>query len=176
MKSYELKKHEKAQWVILKDDGRFPNNEKLPLLLYIDAVGLSEGASSFESLFHKNNWLNAWRDGVYGVHHYHSTAHEVLGVYNGYAEVQFGGEEGIRCVLKAGDVVVIPAGVAHKRLKSSSGFSVVGAYPKGQMWDMQYGNDGERPGTDKNIARVLNPETDPLYGTVGPLLDLWKGY
>ena len=42
------------------------------------------------------------------------------------------------------------------------------------MWDMQYGNDGERPGTDHNIVRVLNPETDPVYGNGGPLLDLWK--
>ncbi|UCB45527.1 MAG: hypothetical protein JSV25_15170 [Spirochaetota bacterium] len=175
MKSYKLNEHEKALWVILKDDGRFPNNGKLPLLLYVGVLKLSEGASSVESLFYKNRWLYSWRDGVYGFHHYHSTAHEVLGVYGGSAEVQFGGEDGIKSIVNTGDVVVIPAGVSHKKVKSSAGFSVIGAYPKGQMVDMQYGNDGERPRTDQNIARLSYPETDPVYGTAGPLLDLWKG-
>jgi uncharacterized protein YjlB len=175
MEANELRKHGKMERVFLKDTGRFPNNEKLPLLLYKDVLELSEGASSVEGLFHKNSWLNSWRDGVYGVHHYHSTAHEVLGVYNGSAEVQFGGDEGIRRTLEKGDVVVIPAGVAHKKLKSSAGFGVVGAYPDGQMWDMNYGNDGERPGTDRNISRVANPENDPVYGKGGPLIELWKG-
>jgi uncharacterized protein YjlB len=176
MNSYKLNKHEKTQWVILEDDGRFPNNGKLPLLLYAGALKLSEGASSVETIFHNNRWLYSWRDGVYSFHHYHSTAHEVLGVYSGSAEVQFGGEDGIKCTVRTGDVVVIPAGVSHKKLESTAGFSVVGAYPEGQMVDMQYGNEGERPGTDQNIASLSNPKTDPVYGAAGPLLDLWNRY
>jgi uncharacterized protein YjlB len=50
----------------------------------------------------------------------------------------------------------------------------VGAYPKGQEnYDMNYGKEGERPQTDKNIANVPRPDTDPVYGSEGPLLKKW---
>ncbi len=73
-----------------------------------------------------------WRNGIYGFHHYHSTAHEVLGVYAGWTDVQFGGQAGIGVRLEKNDVVLIPAGVAHKNLAQSTGFGIVGAYPRGQ--------------------------------------------
>ena len=133
----------------------------------------SDPASAVERLLNGNRWVRSWRNGVYSMHHYHSTAHEVLGVYSGTAQVQFGGEKGPQVDVQAGDVVVIPAGVAHKRLSSSQDFMVVGAYPEGQMWDMCYGREGERPETDRNISAVPNPQTDPVYGSTGPLLELW---
>ncbi len=113
------------------------------------------------------------RDGIYSYHHYHSTAHEVLGVYQGGATVQFGGEKGPAVSVAAGDVVVIPAGVAHKLLDVPGSLRVVGAYPAGQSWDMNYGREGERPAADRNIAAVPAPEQDPLYGAEGPLVELW---
>jgi uncharacterized protein YjlB len=70
-------------------------------------------------------------------------------------------------------VLHIPAGVAHRRLRSTDSFAVVGAYPDGQMWDMCYGKEGERPGTDRNIAQVAIPRNDPIFGDLGPLLRLW---
>ena len=33
---------------------------------------------------------------------------------------------------------------------------------------------GERPGADERIARVPMPETDPVLGREGGLLDAWK--
>ena len=166
--------------VLLQDDGRFPNNGRLPLLLYpgaieADAAPTAEAlASAVEDTFRRNGWGGSWRNGVYGMHHYHSTAHEALGVYTGSARVQLGGESGPVFDVRAGDVVVIPAGVAHKRLASSADFGVVGAYPDGQRPDMCYGSGGERPRTEDNIQRVPAPGKDPLYGEEGPLLDLWK--
>jgi uncharacterized protein YjlB len=159
----------------LKDDGTYPNNERLPLLAYQGALRLPERnpAGVFEALFGTNRWGRSWRNGVYGVHHYHSTAHEVLGVYSGTAQVQFGGEGGVVLSVSAGDVVVIPAGVAHKNLGASGDFRVVGAYPRGQRWDLCYGEPGERPGADRNIARVPLPEADPIYGPEGPLVEYW---
>jgi uncharacterized protein YjlB len=115
-----------------------------------------------------------WRNGIYSYHHYHSTAHEVLGCYRGSAKVQFGGESGIVEELSAGDVVIIPAGVGHKNLGASADFAVVGAYPRGQDYDMNYGKPGERPRADENIARVPLPETDPIFGKDGPLLRHWR--
>jgi uncharacterized protein YjlB len=158
----------------LKDDGIFPNS-KLKLLVYRKAVELPEKdpASVFEHLFAANKWHGSWRNGVYPYHHYHSTAHEVLGVYRGWANVQLGGEKGVALELQAGDVVIIPAGVGHKKLRCSADFGVVGAYPEGQDWDMNYGKPGERPKADENIALVPLPKQDPIYGASGALLENW---
>ena len=160
----------------LEDDGTFPNNPTHPLVVYKKAVRMEtgQGAEIIETIFHSNKWEGSWRNGIYPFHHYHSTAHEVLGIYRGDARVQFGGENGPVMAISAGDVVIIPAGVAHKNINSSSDFRVVGAYPAGQSWDMNYGKTGERPATDRNIAVVPDPIKDPVYGLNSPLLRLWK--
>jgi uncharacterized protein YjlB len=160
----------------LTDDGVFPNNARLPLLVYCQAVTLPahDPAALFEDLFAAQQWGNGWRNGIYRFHHYHSTAHEVLGVFRGHATVQFGGEQGLRLAIRSGDVVLIPAGVAHKNLAASRDFGVVGAYPQGQQWDTCYGKAGERPQADRNIARVPLPHADPVYGAAGPLVTYWR--
>jgi uncharacterized protein YjlB len=161
---------------VLKDDGIFPNNN-LPLILYKDVIDFSESggeASIIENIFQANNWGNSWRNGIYGFHHYHSTAHEVLGVYSGSAKVQVGGEQGKTFEIEKGDIVLIPAGVSHKNLSSSRDFRVIGAYPEGQSWDMNYGKEGERPAADDNIKNVPLPEMDPVFGKSGPVMELWK--
>ncbi len=162
--------------ISLTDDGTFPNNEKLPLVKLVSAVALPEQnpAAVIEELFQKNNWRGSWRNGIYSFHHYHSTAHEALGCYGGSAQVQFGGPEGEIVDFNAGDVVIIPAGVAHKKINSTSDFAVVGAYPDGQTWDMNYGKEGERPHADDNIAQVALPKRDPVFGADGPLIKLWN--
>ncbi len=160
----------------LSDDGTFPNS-RFPLLLYRGAVSIldPDPAEPFERLFASNGWGGSWRDGIYPYHHYHSTAHEVLGVFAGLAKVQFGGEErGVIYEVHAGDTLIIPAGVAHRNLGSTGDFGVVGAYPQGQDWDINYGKSGERPQADRNIARVPLPKLDPVYGPGGPLLEKWK--
>jgi uncharacterized protein YjlB len=158
----------------LKNDGAIPNS-KFPLLVYQGAVkpGFSDPAGIFEELFTANKWGGTWRDGIYTYHHYHSTAHEVLGVFRGAATIQLGGERGAKQKISAGDVIIIPAGVAHKNLGASSDFGVVGAYPAGQQWDMNYGQPQERPDVDRNIERVALPEMDPVYGANGPLQESW---
>ena len=162
---------------LLPDDGVFPNNPRLPLLVYRRAVDLgTEGAGApIEALLRGNGWGGAWRNGVYSFHHYHSTAHEVLVVYRGSAQVQLGGPNGITAAIEVGDVVVIPAGVAHKNLGASRDFGVVGAYPTGQSPDMNDGAAGERPHTDQTIAALPLPAADPVYGAAGPLVELWRG-
>ena len=157
--------------IILRDDGSFPNNPR-PLLLYSKAVSTNPGI--IEELFAGNDWPSAWRNGVYPYHHYHSTAHEALGVYSGSATIQFGGPKGEIVTIRAGDVAVVPAGVAHKCLESSPDFQIVGAYPLGQRWDMCYGEAGERPAADLNIAAVSDPDKDPIQGAGGVLPRLWR--
>lgn len=160
--------------IYFKDDGKIPNS-KFPLLHYrnvFDARG-SEGASWLEQRFAANNWTNSWRNGVYSFHHYHSTSHEVLGIYSGKALLHLGGEKGEKVEVRAGDVIVIPAGVGHKNLGSEN-LGVVGAYPNGRSWDLLRGEPDDRPQADENIAAVPFPKSDPLLGENDGLTDIWK--
>jgi uncharacterized protein YjlB len=162
------------QQIIFKDDGSIPNS-RYAVLLYRGAVDLDaeDPASSLEKRFVENDWTDSWRNGIYTFHHYHSTSHEVLGIYRGSATVRLGGEQGQDFILEAGDVVVIPAGVAHKNLGSTPRFGVVGAYPNGRQCDLLRGRPGERPQADQNIAAIPLPKEDPIYGHGGPLTSLW---
>ncbi|KAK0945427.1 hypothetical protein LTR29_003032 [Friedmanniomyces endolithicus] len=117
----------------------------------------------------------------------HSIAHEDGGV-----EVQ----------AKAGDVFLIPAGVSHKTHHTSppaefklltpgnghhiaaedprqalvetelSGFTMMGAYPKGSAWDSCLG--GEHSQQMEKVWGVAKPERDPVLGDgVDGLCGLW---
>lgn len=158
-----------------KDDGFIPNN-KLPLLVYknVFSVRSNAGADWLEKHFNSNDWSNTWRWGVYPFHHFHSNTHEVLGVYQGTALLQMGGEKGKKMNVSAGDILVIPAGVGHKCLSHSDDFMVVGAYPFGLTPDLMRGNKSDRPQVDKNIANARFPKADPYVGNAGGLMKLWK--
>lgn len=64
------------------DDGVMPNS-KYPVLLYRSAFDRQgdEAAHWLVGRFDRHGWSRAWKDGIYPYHHYHSTAHEVLGIY-----------------------------------------------------------------------------------------------
>lgn len=160
----------------LGDDGTFPNNPALHVILYRDAIAFAEGEppEAIERVFQEHGWNGVWRNGIFGYHHYHATAHEVLGIASGTVTVQLGGDEGPILELAPGDVVVLPAGVAHRNIDSSDDLVVVGAYPPGQIWDINTGGGGERPRVDESIAAVPLPSTDPVYGSEGPLVSLWQ--
>jgi len=157
-----------------EDDGKIPNS-KYPLLLYRNAFSErgNAGASWLEQHFASNNWTNSWRNGVYSFHHYHSTSHEVLGVYSGKALLHLGGEQGEQVNVSAGDIIVIPAGVGHKNLGSDQ-LGIVGAYPDGRSWDLLRGTAGERPQADRNIAALPVPKADPLLGKNNGVTKIWK--
>lgn len=152
------------------DDGRIPNSD-LPLLVYAGAA--EARAEAIEALFERNGWPPRWRWSIYDFHHFHSTAHEVLGVAAGSARVMMGGPEGEELEISAGDVIVIPAGVGHRKLSASGDFLVVGGYPPGARVDLMRGEEGERPGADASIAAVPLPDTDPVEGPAGVLQTLW---
>jgi uncharacterized protein YjlB len=157
------------------DDGTVPNNGALPLVLYRGALPeAGDRAAACERMFERNGWPDTWRNGIYAHHHYHSTAHEVLGVAAGSARVQLGGEHGQSVELRAGDVVVIPAGVAHKRESASVDLLVIGSYPKGQRPDICRAEPGARDKALANIAAVPLPAADPVTGGAGPLLECWS--
>lgn len=112
---------------------------------------------------------------MYKTSHYHSTTHEILCVFSGRAKLLFGGEdnpENVEAVVGAGDVIVIPAGVAHRLLEDygqGGAFEMVGSYPEGCEWDMCYGKKGEESKIEA-CGKVEWFRKDPLYGEDGPVL------
>ena len=154
---------------------RVPNS-RLPVLVY-RGTGAVDGAAML-NLFARYGWSNGWRNGIYPFHHFHSTAHEVLGISRGRVEVRLGGETGRDVVLQAGDVVVLPAGTGHKRLSKPGDLEVTGAYPEGGDWDLICADEVDAESFERaarRIAALPCPATDPLYGHSGPLLRLWGG-
>ena len=153
------------------DDGTIPNS-RLPLLVYRDAVPAD--ADAIERLFAVNLWPPAWRAGVHPFQHFHSTAHEVLGVARGHASVLFGGPRGTVLTVRAGDVVVVPAGVAHCNQGQSDDLLIVGAYPdNGPGPDLRRGKPNEHDSAERAVGAVPLPSADPVEGVDGPLIRSW---
>jgi uncharacterized protein YjlB len=159
------------QSFILEPNGEFPNSP-LPVLLYCGVAEARE-ADRCERRFAACGWVGAWRGGIYPFHHFHSTAHEVLGIVAGSVSVMLGGPGGRRLELAAGDVVMLPAGTGHCNLGASRDLLVVGAYPRGTSWDLRRGDPAEREQVLANLRAVPLPDADPLSGADGLLPELW---
>jgi uncharacterized protein YjlB len=155
------------------DAGGIPNS-RLPVLVYRE-VEAARAAGECAELFARNGWLGAWEDGIFPFHHFHSTAHEVLGIVAGSAAVVLGGPPGRRFEVAPGDVLVLPAGTGHCNAGSSADLLVVGAYPGGMWCDLRRGDPAERDEALANIAAVPLPGADPVHGPGGPLGAIWRG-
>lgn len=156
---------ERRDWV--------PNNRRFPVILYRQALDGPGGAEGFERLFRSNGWGGLWRNGVYGYHHFHSTAHEILGVAAGRARLMIGGPIGKEIVVEAGDALLLPAGTGHCRLEASDDLLVIGGYPPGQEADLCR----EMPTAEQQamIEKLGVPARDPVKGDAGGLRALWHG-
>jgi uncharacterized protein YjlB len=159
----------------LNPDGDIPNND-LPLLLYRGALPPDlQTAGGCQALFARNGWGGNWVDGIFDYWHFHVTGHEVLGCVAGSARVGFGGDAGIVADFRVGDVVVIPAGVGHKRLSEKrDGFTVVGGYPPGQNGAITRPGEISVDEARKLTAGLALPKGDPVSGQEGPLISVWR--
>ncbi len=155
---------------VFHPDGMFPNSS-LPVLIY--RAALPADAAAMTAHFAANGWTGAWRNGIHDYHHFHSNAHEALGIARGEVRVMLGGAQGQEVRLSAGDVVVIPAGVAHRNLGGSPDLLVVGAYPGGGPFDTRRGDPTEYAETLRNAASVPPPAADPVDGAEGALVHDW---
>ena len=94
---------------MVNDDGQFPNCsiQNLPVLIYKSAFpssgNPSELANKIKETFTKHGFPPQWRFGLYEYPHYHSTSHEILGVFKGSARVRL-------AFLHAMPLHILPAG------------------------------------------------------------------
>ena len=149
-----------------------PGNPDLPILVYRHALATAKDkAVSFEEHYFRNDWHGIWHDTIYTFRHFHTNAHEALGIAEGKVKMEIGGENGKIIDLVPGDLIVIPAGTSHRRL-SLEKVKAVGGYPKG-MENFDIGQ-GAPQNYAAEIAALPTPHTDPLYGAKGPLVELWR--
>ena len=161
----------KVESFLLPEHDWVPNNPRLPVLLYRGAVKFGpceETAKAFETAFEENGWPPQRRDGVYDYHHYHSTAHEALGIAAGSATLTIGGPGGRDIHVVAGDALVLPTGTGHRCVDATDNFLVVGAYPRGQDWDICREAPSEE--ARRRMADLPVPDADPIQGTTGLLV------
>lgn len=199
-------------------------NSPYPLIHYRGIISPDSDsiANKFYDLLGKNGWKPHWifRYGQTQKSHYHSAAHECMVVLTGHATIRFGvadttedmnentygrgrEEGGVELEAQAGDVFVIPAGVAHKTYNAKpdaefrlltpggghglpddakstldgielSGFTMMGSYPKdGGDWDFAVG--GEGAATYAKVWAVPPPKLDPVLGSSAEgLCKLWS--
>lgn len=151
-----------------KADGYIPNNQGVDALWYRQAIRFeSKGdpAALLEVVFEANGWGKAWRNGIYDFVHYHPRIHEVLGIARGSAKLRIGGNHGKTLNVRAGDVLLIPAGVGHECLQATPSFLVVGAYPSQGMYSEYRGSYREYARARSMVRNVPLYKKDPLQGT-----------
>jgi uncharacterized protein YjlB len=155
----------------LKPNGWMPNNV-LPVIIYRAVFPVAPNlADKMELIFTTNLWPPQWRNGIYNFHHYHSTAHEVLGIAAGHVNVMLGGENGNTLTLRARDVLILPTGTGHCRISASDDLLVIGAYPNGEHWDIC--RSAATPEVLERMRGVKFPASDPVFGKQGALPKLW---
>ena len=158
------------------DDGDVPNHPRWPMIVYSQAIThetLDTSEHAFDELFERNGWPVSWHNGIYPFTHYHSNAHEVLGIARGEAIVQFGGKSGKTLTARAGDALLLPAGTGHKLISSGPDLLVIGAYPPGSNRDLMRSGEVDKAGIRARIVGVAKPNTDPISGVAGALIKLW---
>jgi uncharacterized protein YjlB len=161
------------QAIQFEQSGWVPNNRRFPVIVYRQVLDGPDRARAFERLFRTNGWGGLWRNGVYSFHHFHSTAHEILGIAAGQARLMIGGPAGKEIAVQAGDALLLPAGTGHCRLEASNDLLVIGGYPPGQEADLCR----EMPTAEQQamIDELGIPAKDPLKGEAGGLRSLWHG-
>ncbi|KAH6656517.1 hypothetical protein BKA67DRAFT_552193 [Truncatella angustata] len=180
-------------------------------------------ATTCFDIFEENGWSTQWifRYGKAQTSHYHSAVHECMVVLTGSAHIRFGvadtvddleestygsGREqgGVEVEAKAGDVFVIPAGVAHKTFDSKpeaefklltpgqghsieaddrrstlaklelTGFTMMGAYPIDSR-DWDFAKGGEDVGRFEKVWATSKPHKDPVLGDAeNGLIGTWS--
>jgi uncharacterized protein YjlB len=154
--------------------GGIPNS-RLPLVFWRGRLpSEARSGAAATALFRKNGWRGTWVYTVFPYWHFHTRGHEALACVSGSARIGFGGDHGIKVDVETGDVCVIPAGVGHRRLSSSSDFQMAGGYPPGQEGNIVRPGDLDDAMIAKEIAALALPQTDPVSGRDDGVVAIWR--
>lgn len=164
--------------IFLDENEPFPNNP-LPVLYYENVLesvfGEDFSGDDVLELFKNNGFVNGWTGGILDRHHFHSNAHEALACSAGELRVQLGGPQGRMFTIRKGDVLLLPAGTAHKKLEATEEHEIIGAYPLNDSeYDMQYGDADNYEAIKESIANVAMPHTDPVTGSPSHIEEYWN--
>jgi len=153
-----------------------PNNPNHPAVIARNALGGEHDDRTVRSLMERNGWGGAWTSIVFDYHHFHPDAFEALAVASGSATLMLGGPQGETVDVRAGDVMILPPGFGHRRLAMHDGFQICGAYLPGQEdYTVVRASSGYDDAMLKQIAAVVKPRTDPVWGADGALLKAFLG-
>ncbi|GAB7353935.1 hypothetical protein MBLNU459_g4541t1 [Dothideomycetes sp. NU459] len=139
----------------------FVPNSVLPVLVYRNVLPLPHDQRSAKQALEKNGWIQGGVFAHYPTHHYHSVTHECYAVFRGSSHFLLGkgpldgDDHGVEVDLHAGDIIVQP-GSPH--------------------WDNNFCKADEQETVEKaSVARkVPIPDSDPIFGFGGPLVQLWR--
>lgn len=163
--------------ITLQENFPYPNND-LPVLLYPtilqELLGAHFSDQDVLAYLEQHNYSNGWTGGIHPFHHFHATVHEVTACVSGEAKIQLGGPDAEVLSFSKGDVALLPAGTAHKKIEATNDFQIVGAYPNGEDFDMEKG-DEDRFEELKNVSKQVQvPTFDPIHGKNGAVQKYWK--
>lgn len=128
-------------------NGWVRNSSALPVNVYALSTAKREAsAEAFERLFARNEWPPQWRCGIYGFHH--------------PWRAEWAGRR------SPGGPLRHPSR-GYRALPSRADLLVVGAYPPGQVWDLQRNAISE--------AHLIPMHTPPLPSSNAVMLSLGSG-
>ena len=169
-------------------------NSPYPVLVYRAAIpAAARSVAAVKALIEPHAWLHGGTWKAIRTIHFHSVTHECYAVLRGASVLLLGrgpldpersggsGDEdtpfGVEVEVRAGDVVVVPAGVSHASLSDDGAYEYAGLYPKGSpRWDNNWCKAGPEETAEKaKTARAVPvPECDPVFGEGGPLVKIWR--
>ncbi|RII08376.1 hypothetical protein CUC08_Gglean007786 [Alternaria sp. MG1] len=165
----------------LSSSTHVPNNI-LPALIYRDVLPVPVNPELSKRLCERNGWEKRGEWGEITIPHFHPNTHECYAIIRGSSRLALGRSkehdamDGIEVNVRTGDVIVIPAGVSHRSIESEEGFRYIGVYPKAAPRWRNNHCEGDEPmdALCLEVSNVPIPDSDPVFGTNGPLCQIWK--
>ncbi|KAH8691755.1 hypothetical protein GQ44DRAFT_636133 [Phaeosphaeriaceae sp. PMI808] len=157
-------------------------NSVLPVLIYRNVLPTPVDPELTKNICEGNGWEKRGEWGEIRIPHFHPNTHECYAIIRGSSRLALGraredeGTDGVEVDVCVGDVIVIPAGVSHRSLRSGGGFRYIGVYPKdAPRWRNNHCKGEESmKALAEEIKNVPVPNFDPVFGANGPLSKIWK--
>lgn len=112
-------KYSDVKVIYLLENRFVPGRTVQPVLYY-------PGALKEETIENERDLIHKWGNGVSGYYRNHRASHEILGVMQGSAALELGGEQKVQLEVKSGDLIVFPAGTEKRKVSASPDFRAAG--------------------------------------------------